>query len=164
MLVAPGVFLNVTATELWYANMRAGRCFARATGLGAGGAGNFSKAQLKNPVASGVQCVVRACIAGPVTTTDILNIYRNDTDLASDTGAGINLLIGGPGGASHARFEQTAGHPATQIGTFMTLANTSYQVAPDWLCELSPGQGVEIDMVTANLGLQVMWFWMENPQ
>jgi len=156
------VAIAVTATELWYANLRGGRCFVRGVNLVAS-PGNFSEIQILNPVGSGVQAIVRAFIPSQGANSN-MESRRFDTALVTDVGTLFNLLAGGAASACHLRTAQPAAADGTLLTTFSLLATTPFQPAPDWFTELSPGQGVILVPGGANIQNTVSFSLMENPQ
>src|SRR5216683_8298381 len=151
------VAIAVTATELWYANLRAGRCFTRGIAAGAGGAGTLNEIQLLNPVGSGVQALVR-CLFPGVNVADSPTLRRFDTALATLQGPGVNLLFGGAAAQCVVRNAAPAALDGTLLTPINIAPNTSFDISSQWIVELSPGMGLLVANGTANLALTAAFF------
>lgn len=155
MRLSLGGFSQVTMTDRWFQELRAGRAFAGRGSIGAVG-GQNGHVQLKNPAASGKQAIV-AQIRVNILTAGYVAIATYDTDLATDVGAVSNLLMGGSAGVCHVRSTNNAGLLGTSIAVLYLPANTPTILWPSWGPELSPGKGICIDAGTVNVQIDVDW-------
>jgi hypothetical protein len=160
MRINVGSQASVTASEKWLSYIQAGQAFAFAASLGPT-AGVISHVQLFNPVGSGKTVLVRRAFSSLVTSTDTINLNLYNTALATDVGAGLNLLSGAAAGQAHVR----SGTNATQLGTnFAQLYTAIAQpqpFGPDWLCQLAAGQGVLVCGSAVNTWAVASFYWVE---
>ena len=159
MRIAFGGNLTVTATDRWYTEIRAGRAFVFHGTLGPS-AGNNSHIQLFNPAASGVivipvYCAARVSVEGPAF------ISQHNVQLATDVGAGVNLLSGGAASAAHLRSNNNAGVLGTTIERLYLLANTWVTVLENWHMEMDAGEGILFAPNNVNVQVDITFRWIE---
>jgi hypothetical protein len=159
MHVSLGGNINVSAMDRFYTEIRAGRAFHRGVSNPTA-AGTYGEVQLLNPDGSGVTAIVRAIrVTGFL--NDAVQLRRYDTALATDVGAGFNLLLGGAAAACHIR----TANPAARDGTFLscrgTLAYATFDLADDWFGELPAGTGVLVTTNLVNVDAMVHYEWIE---
>lgn len=159
MRVGTGGAITVTATEVWLSEIRAGRA-AIGGAYQAAVAAQLSHIQLLNPVGSGKQILMRYLIVSAL-NAQALNIRRYDTALTTDSGSQANLLLGGAVPLGQVRTQTNAAALGTSLGSFYLPASTPVPLAPDWIAELSPGQGILFAGTVVNLDLAVTYFWRE---
>jgi len=147
------------STELWLAEVRAGRCFARGTNLSAS-VGNFSEVQLFNPIGSGKTVAIKAISFGSATAGSI-NIRSFNTALATLIGNGLNLQSGNTAGAGELRTATPAAEDGTFIGPITTGAGVASPVDLGWFFELEPGEGVLCNHFAVNTGITIFYLWRE---
>src|SRR5712691_2483728 len=159
MRTSLGTQVSVTSSELWFTNLRAGKCFAKGI-VNPGAAAAFTYIQLLNPAGSTVQILCRAAIVS-VQVADIPLLRRFDTALAGLVGQGTNLLFGGAAGQGAVRQETNAADQGTTLFQEDLQANLPFTAAPEWVCELSPGQGLIFRSNALNIQMASAFYWME---
>ena len=159
MLFQLGGQVTVTSTEVWLAYVRGGKAFGGGFSLAAS-AGNVGMIQLMNPAASGKQALVRI-LNGSVGANATFFISLWNTALATDDGAGNNLLNGGAAGVCHVRHATVAANVGTTILVEGLQAQLPANISGDWVCELSPGQGVLGQCGSLNVQIQASFMWAE---
>lgn len=160
MRIGYGTSITVPqSSERWFSEMRAGRCFARGTTLGAS-VGNFSEIQVFNPVGSGKQLLVYKAM-GCEDVGSAIHFRIHNTALATLVGTASNLLVGAAASSGEIRTAQPAALDGTVIAVFYVSARAIQDVASLWCAELSPGQGVLITSNLANENICAAFFWNE---
>ena len=159
MRINVGSQASVTASEKWLTYIQAGQAFAMA-GLQGGVAAQNSHVQLFNPVASGKTVLVRRVMVS-ASLVDELDLTLYNTALATDVGAGVNLLSGAAAGVAHVRTTTNAGILGTIFHRFQNPANTPALLGPDWLCQLPAGTGLVFAEVTVNQAGVATYYWAE---
>jgi hypothetical protein len=158
----PGGTATVTAQDRWYAEIRAGRAFARGARVAPGGAGNFSEGQLFNPAASGVNAIIFTASASAASAV-FHQLRQHNTALATLVGTGFNLLSGGAASQCVIRTATPAALDGTLIAELHMAANTPGRICPSWSFELGPGEGVLFAETNGNIEMPVVYFWIELP-
>lgn len=159
MRIVLGGQINVTATERWYSEVRAGRAFMRGTHVAAA-AGALGEVQLFNPAASGITVIVRRATSGAL-AADRHQVRQYDTALGTLVGTGFNLLSGGAAAAAVIRTATPAAADGTLISEMRLPADALGDILDDWSWELGAGEGVLIVGTTANQVIDVTYFWIE---
>src|SRR5262249_31100938 len=90
------------------------------------------------------------------------NFALFDTQLATDNGAGFNLLDGGAASVSHGRSSNPAAPQGNVVGRISIAANTPFFLPIEWFAQLAAGQGFLVATITTNLNLDVMYLWTEQ--
>lgn len=156
-----GTAQTVTATEKWLAAVQAGQAFFRGA-LVTPAAAQFAECQLINPGGATVTVLVRMALTWVNGAANAVDIRRFDTNLATDVGAGINLLTGGAAGQAHVRSAIPAALDGTFNASFIATNVSSTNAFPDWAFSLAPGQGILLANENAQVNMNVLWFWMES--
>jgi hypothetical protein len=156
-----GRSLSVAATERWYTNLRAGRCFFRGDIIAAGGAGNFSEWQLFNPAASPINVIVKR-LRVRIPASGNYSIRTFNTQLGTALGTGYNLLSGGAVSTGLIRSAIPAAIDGTEVGEYYMRADVMETMIDDWWFELGAGEGVLLCWLSANVANQVIAEWMEE--
>jgi len=154
-----GTALTVTATDKWLSYIQAGQAFVLGARMAAG-AGVINHVQLFNPVGSGKTVLARRVIVS-CSVVDGLDLNIHNAALATDAGAGINMLSGGAAGVAHIRTQQNAAELGTVVSPVSNPALTPFVHGGDWLFQLAPGQGALVCHFTVNENLNGTWFWAE---
>ena len=154
-----GSQVTVIATEVWRADIAAGRGFVGGGGQGAVG-GAYSYVQLLNPNASGKTARIRQAIV-VVSGADTVYLKSYSTALATDDGAVANLQVGSAAGVCHARHTSDAGVLGTLMATFSFAAAGMLQLGPDWFAEVPANQGIMFMDATVNKSLICSFFLSE---
>ncbi len=144
--------------DFWLNEIRAGRGFALGDNQAAG-AGLLSQIQLINPAASGVTILVRRVTASKPTAGAML-LKTHNVGLATDVGAGVNLLAGAAAGAGHVR-EVAGAEIGNSVSRFQVPANTPIELVIDWSWEIGEGEGIVVVDLTANETPTVTYEWAE---
>lgn len=161
MRIGLGSAVTVTAsTERWLAAVQAGQAYSFGVNLPAS-PGNVSEIQLLNPVGSGRTATMRFAVVS-CNTVQNFDIRRFDTALATDVGAGINMLLGGAAGVCHVRSAQPAALDGSLLNVFLMAASSPFYLSADWLFILAPGQGVLVAPEGANTQCAATYGWMEQ--
>lgn len=145
--------------KFWLNEIRAGRAFSEGAGLAAS-AGNFSEIQLINPAGSGITVIVFKALVGQGVAGNV-SITNHNVNLATDVGAGRNLLIGGAAGAAHVRTAQPAAQDGSRLARVRMAADEFVPLLSDWSYELGVGEGIIIMPDTVNTILAATYFWIE---
>lgn len=148
-----------TSTELWLAEIRAGRAFSGGQGLVAS-VGNFSELQLFNPVGSAITIVVRSIIL-TVGAASGADIRQHNTALATLQFNGRNLLSGGAAAIGEIRSATPAAQDGTRIGLVNAPAQTPLYPVPDWYIELGAGEGILLSSDQTNASVSAIFSWRE---
>lgn len=159
MRLEPGAQINVTATERWFTEIRAGRAFTRGLHLAAS-VGNVSEIQLLNPAASGVAAIIRSIKVG-LSVADRVHLRTYDTALGTAVGAGFNLLAGGTAAKGLIKSANPAAEDGTLIEEYRALVDVTQEFVTDWGWELAAGKGILIATLSANEALAVTFKWIE---
>lgn len=160
MDITLGSTVTVAAsTQIWLSEVRAGRGFILGTGNGPTAAA-FSETQLFNPAGSGVQCIVRATLISPSSSSGV-TLRRFDTALATIIGQGVNLLAGAAAGKAAVRIASPAAQDGALVAAVDLSALSTTNIFPEWGYELSPGQGVLVVPDIVNVGIKVVYIWRE---
>jgi len=160
MIINLGTQASVTASEKWLTYIQAGQAFGLASSLGPTAA-VISHVQLFNPAASGKVVLVRRCFSSLVTSTDTINLNLYNVALATDVGAGVNLLNGGAAAVSHVRTANNATQLGTNFAQLYTAIGQPQAFGPDWLCELTAGQGLVVCGSAVNTWAVASFYWVE---
>ncbi|UEP45641.1 hypothetical protein [Burkholderia sp. B21-005] len=124
------------------------------------------RAQLWNPVGSGIRAVVKEVSAFAGATAIAVAYQWNSAALANDAGAGASKLAGGAGGACHLRWDATqgAGNPAPTMVSLNIAANGNGIYEMNEPIILPPGYGLIAwnDVVNSQFGSQFEWFEEPN--
>jgi hypothetical protein len=88
-----------------------------------------------------------------ISVAGYLSVLRYDTDLTTDQGALLNLLIGGAAAVSHIRRQDNNGLLGTLLTHRYLAANAPVVIYPSWGPELSPGGGIVVAPDTQNVGV-----------
>lgn len=159
MRIAFGGGLTVTATDRWYAEIRAGRAF---TGTGDVGAvvGEFSHIQLFNPAGSGRILLVHRFV---VTALNVIAIsmFTHNTELTTDNGAGANLLAGSTAGQGHVRQQTNVSVLGTEVRGWIIVANNPLDFVKEWDFELGEGEGIHVACTSTNQRIVTFTDWTE---
>jgi hypothetical protein len=144
--------------------------FASGFAVGAGGAGNFSKWRIRNPVGSGVVAVFqRICVSEALADTPRLSWGRAIiTDLSTNPGFGVNSWDG-RGKPTSSLTISTENNTVTQDipgGTPILLFLTNNTFA-DFLLNgvempLLPGSALQISTNVANQAANANFMWRER--
>ncbi len=160
MDITLGSSVQVTAsTDIWLAEIRAGRAFVAGGSLAAG-VGVFSELQVLNPVASGKTCIVRQVFLTASVAVNI-QVRQHDVALAALVKNGSNLLRGAAAGAGQLRSAQPAALDGALVGEISVQAGTPVYLVPDWFYELGQQTGVLFATSVVNVGLSIMAMWRE---
>lgn len=108
--------------------------------------------QVKNPTSSGKELVVIAFVINPASAMD-LQISTYDTDLTVDSGALVNLNLGGTAASSHMFRQANAGILGTIVGRCAASASPSQNVMR-LPAKLPPGKGLCVSAGTVNVALR----------
>ena len=147
--------------ERWFSEMRAGRCFTLGRTTNAS-VGNFSEAQLFNPVGSIVTVLVYQAKTAEV-AADAVQLRVHNTALATLAGTGVNLLIGAAASVAEYRQANPAALDGTAVLVIPAPASDTKDVAITWLAELGAGEGILLASNTVNQTLYGTYFWNEVP-
>jgi hypothetical protein len=147
------------ATELWLAELRAGRGFFRGAIL-ISSPGNFSEIQLLNPAASGKIIGVKFMAIGAAALGSI-NIRTHNTALGTLVGTGVNLQLGGTAGVGEVRTSQPAAEDGTLVAGLSNSAGGTLPVDFGWFIELDAGEGFLCDPNAVNVGFAATFIWRE---
>jgi hypothetical protein len=160
MRVNTGLTVSVSAnTERWLSELRAGRAFG-GRAYQPNVAAQFARAQLLNPVGSGVTIIARLAVFGSSFAASV-NVGHYNTALATLVATSRNLLSGGAAPVAEIRTETGVASVGSQLFAATVLANTSLQLNAEWLTELGAGEGLLFEESTVNLDLLVGILWME---
>jgi len=155
-----GTASSVTSTEKWLQALAAGQTFSHSVNVLAVAAQN-SHAQLRNPVGSGVTALVRIYYMSAGAASNVSLTFDN-VALGTDNGFGINMLSGGAASKCKVFSTTNAGILGTTVEQFQVNASTPFIPFIEWLCQLAPGQGVDLALAVVNVSLLVTWKWMEQ--
>jgi hypothetical protein len=161
MRINLGGLVSVSATDRWYDEIRRGRAF-RLGAFQVAVAGEYSMIQILNPAGSGVNCLIYDLSIGPQAQAGLV-WRRYDAALATDVGAGVNLLVGGAAGACHVYKASGVAALGTAIAYFQQIALQSLQPLWPWVCELGPGKGCLANADGGNIRLDASFSWLELP-
>lgn len=145
--------------ERWYAEMRAGRAFARGINLGAVAA-TIQEIQLFNPVGSGKTIdVYRLIVATNV--ADGIQIRVFNTALTTLQGTGINLQSGGSAGVGEVRNNNPGAADGTFVGSLYSAAGVPWDRIAVWGVELDAGEGIIVCSQNVNIAVAAEYYWNE---
>ncbi len=160
MRIGYGTTVTVPAqSERWFSEMRAGRCFMRGEVVAAAAA-QFAEYQIFNPGASGRQIIVYGAMFSS-NSSDQPQLRRFDTALGTLIGNGFNMLLGGAASVAEIRSAVPAAQDGTRMSILQVATNAPQTLAPVWIAELSPGQGLIMAAGTANTGVCTIFWWNE---
>lgn len=134
------------------------RSFMVSVTLAAGGAGNVSAAQIKNPAASGKTVYVdKLFVTVGGATADIFRYGHKNADLTTDNGTCSPLNNGGAASAAHMRSQNNAVAPAfdTEFGQTITNANDGREVTFERAIRLDAGEGFMIQNNGSNTSMRL---------
>lgn len=159
MQIGVGGGFTVTATERWFTELRAGRCFYAAFSVTAS-AGAYSHVQLWNPVGSTISAIARS-VKISRTTAGRISVRQRPTALSTAGSAGFNQLIGSPNGQAALRVENNAAQQGTEMGSIDCLAGTPLDLAVEWFFELGASESILVVNNDVNVGITLLAQWME---
>ena len=153
----------VRATQYDRGPVDGGNVYGQAHTLAAGGAGNGTGSQIKNPIGNNKLVYVTACAAYSLGNASEFSLGRWDTDLAILTQTGLNQKqVGGAVGTAQLRGQNAvAGLPGGSGGPEIERIESAAQVYQRFLLRepirLSAGQGVVCGSLSLNVPITVSW-------
>lgn len=153
--------VGLADADFWLTSLRAGTAFSAGGSLEPA-VGGVSEVQLLNPVGSGV--VVLVYILSAVVPPSTLALWnRYDTALPTLVSTGVNLLLGGAGGAAQVRSSQPAAVEGTEITSLRIQDPSPLARYPAWIFEMAAGTGVLLTTGGQNTRISAQFMWIELP-
>ncbi|HEV8674030.1 MAG TPA: hypothetical protein VGX21_08290 [Methylomirabilota bacterium] len=158
MEIRLGSALEVTATEQWRADLRAGRAMTAGMRF-APALGEFPHIGLRNP-GSGKILILRSAIIGISGAVDI-GFHRHDTTLTTAVDNGHNLLSSGPTGQGQLRSQSNAANLGTVLNRYPGPSGQVIMPVPEWGYELASFAQILFTCYTVDTVLYANFWWAE---
>ena len=169
LLISSPASISVTgrdqtvSSDRWFNDLRNGRCFA-GYGPSSPTVGEYSHAQLYNPVGSGVNLLVRSCRFQPTGGSSNARLSRYDTAMATLCSTVKNLLASGGAPRGEIRTSTNIAEIGSSFMTFAAPATAPQEFLDTWTHEIPPGKGLSINVTQTGIGVIGNFIWSEIEQ